>query len=173
MNFRVVLAALFCASVLIGKVKSKVYAQPSACSNTYHLEPGRVLTSRGLIEDPTVNSIMKEAVAAQMKAVKISEAEKDAGLIVRFMGGTGAGLQTDDLMAGEIMMWDIGGPVAVPGRTYKTSTLVFGVVDGKSNQTLWAARCDDKFGDPKHIRERIQKCVSKAFEKFPKKIPCT
>jgi uncharacterized protein DUF4136 len=169
---RLLATTLVFATFATGKVKTKSYAKPSSCVNTYHLERGRVLTSRGLVEDPTVNSIMKDAIAGQMKQLKITEADKSAGLIVRFMGGVGAGLQMDDLMMGDVAMWSIGGPVAVPGRTYKTSTLVIGVVDGKSNQTLWAARCDENFGDPSQLQARIQKAVSKAFEKFPKKIAC-
>jgi uncharacterized protein DUF4136 len=89
------------------------------------------------------------------------------------MGGIGADLQVDDLMAGDWAIWNIGGPLAVPGRTYKKSTLVIGVLDAKSNSTLWAARCSDNFGDPNQLQARIQKALSKAFAKFPKKIACT
>jgi hypothetical protein len=49
---------------------------------------------------------------------------------------------------------------------------VIAVVDNKSNQTVCAARCTDKFGDPNHIQERIQKAVAKAFAKFPRKLGC-
>jgi hypothetical protein len=170
---RLLATALVFATFAPGQVKTKSYARPLSCLSTYHLEPGRVLTSRGLIEDPTVNSIMQGAVASQMKELKISEVDKNAGLIVRFMGGTGAGLQVDDLTMGDVAMWNIGAPIGVSGRTYKKSTLVIVVVDGKSNSTLWAARCSDNFGDPNRLQERIQKAVSKAFAKFPKKIACT
>jgi hypothetical protein len=170
---RLLATALVFATFAPGQVKTKSYAQPLSCVSTYHLEPGRVLTSRGLIEDPTVNSIMKDAVGTQMKELKISEVDKNAGMIVRFMGGTGAGLQVDDLTIGDVAMWNIGGPVAAPGRTYKKSTLVIVAVDGKSNRSLWAARCSDNFGDPNRLQERIEKAVAKAFAKFPKKIACT
>jgi hypothetical protein len=170
---RVPITVILFAGALFGQVKTKLYTQPQGCFNTYRLAPGRVLTSRGLIEDPTVNSIMKEAVSAQMKELRIGESGKDAELEVRFMGGNSAGLQVDDPTMGDVAMWDIGGSPAVSGRTYKKSTLVIAVVDNKSNQTLWAARCSDKFGDPNHIQERIQKAVAKAFAKFPKKIACS
>jgi hypothetical protein len=88
------------------------------------------------------------------------------------MGGSGAGLQVDDLAVGDVAMWDIGGPQAVSGRTYKKSSLVIGAVDNRSKRTIWAARCSDKFGDPAHLQERIQKAVTKAFAKFPKKFAC-
>jgi Domain of unknown function (DUF4136) len=173
MVIRPFLATLLCASALPGqKVKTKVYTQPSSCQSTYRLDRGRVLTSSGLIEDPTVNSIMQQAVSTQMKELKISEAAKDPGLIVRFMGGTSQGVQIDDLSMGDVAMWNIGGPVGVSSRAYKKSTLVIGVLDAKANQTLWAATCTDNFGDPSHLQERIQKSVSKAFSKFPKKIAC-
>jgi Domain of unknown function (DUF4136) len=161
-----------CAVTAFGQVKAKLYLDPESCVRTYHLATGRVLTSRGLIEDPTVNAIMKNAVSAQMNALKIAEADKSAELEIRFMGGNGAGLQTDDLSVGDVAMWDIGGTPAVPGRTYKKSSLVIAAVDSKSNRTLWAARCSDKFGDPAHLEERIQKAVAKAFAKFPKKFAC-
>jgi hypothetical protein len=165
---------IFCADALCAKVKTKVYVNPEGCFNTYRLAPGRVLTSRGLIEDPTVNSIMKDAVSAQMKDLKIGEAGKDAQLEVRFMGGSSADLQVDaDLSVGDVAMWNIGGPVAVSSRTYKKSALLIAVIDNKSNQTLWAAKCSDNFGDPNQLQERIQKAVAKAFAKFPKKIACS
>ncbi|HEY7305261.1 MAG TPA: DUF4136 domain-containing protein [Bryobacteraceae bacterium] len=154
-------------------MKTKVYTQPAGCFKTYRMATGRVLTSQGLIEDPTVNGIMQEAVAVQMKALNITAAGKSAEMEVRFMGGTGAGLQTDDLMAGDVAIWNIGGAAAVPGRTYKKSSLVMGVVDNRSNQTVWAARYMDNFGDPNKLRERIQNAVAKAFAKFPKNFGCT
>jgi hypothetical protein len=69
-------------------------------------------------------------------------------------------------------MWNIGGTQPVSGRTYKTSALVIAAVERRSNRTIWAARCTDKFGDPAHLQERIQKAVAKAFAKFPKKLTC-
>jgi hypothetical protein len=167
------IVALLCAAGVYGQVKTKLYADPEGCVRTYHLDQGRVLTSRGLIEDPTVNAIMKDAVALQMNGLKIAEADKHADVEIRFMGGSGAGLQVDDLSAGDVAMWNIGGPQAVPGRTYKKSTLLIAVVDNRSNRTVWAARCSDKFGDPDRIRERIEKAVAKAFSKFPKKFACS
>jgi Domain of unknown function (DUF4136) len=173
MPLRLIAMALVFAMLVLAELKVKVYAQPSSCISTYHLEPGRVLTSDGLIEDPRVNSIVKQAVAAQMQQLKITEVEQHPGMIVRFMGGTGAGLQVDDLMVGNVAMWNLGGPVVTTSRSYKKSTLVIGVLDGKSNQTLWAARYSDNFGDPEKLQERIQKGVAKAFSKFPKKIACS
>jgi Domain of unknown function (DUF4136) len=173
MNARFILGAVLSAAVASGEVKTKLYTNPQGCFKTYHLATGRVLTSRGLIEDPTVNAIMGEAVSAQMHGLKIREAAKNsAELEIRFIGGTGAGLQVDDLAAGDVAVWNIGGPQAVPGRTYKKSTLAIAVFDNKSNQTVWAARCTDNFGDPNRLRERIQKAVAKAFAKFPKKLSC-
>jgi hypothetical protein len=155
------------------QVKTKLYQEPESCFRTYRLATGRVLTSQGLIEDPTVNAIMKTAVSAQMNGLKIAEANQNAELEVRFMGGNSAGLQVDDPSLGDIAMWDIGGPQAIPGRTYKKSSLVIAAVEKKSNRTVWAARCTDKFGDPSHMQERIQKAVTKAFAKFPKRLACS
>jgi hypothetical protein len=167
----IILTAL--ATVLSAQVKSKLYGEPETCIKTYRLAPGRVLTSRGLIEDPTVNSIMSSAVAAQMKQLKISEAGKAADIEVRFMGGNGAGLRVDDVSVGDVAMWNIGGPQAVDGGTYKKSDLVIGIVESSSNRTLWAVRYTGNFGDPNRLKERIEKGVSKAFSKFPKKLACT
>jgi hypothetical protein len=169
---RFILGFLLSAIAAYGQVKTKLYGDPEGCVKTYHLATGRVLTSRGLIEDPTVNAIMKDAVSAQMNELRIAGAGKGAELEIRFMGGNSAGLQTDDLAVGDVAMWDIGGAPAVAGRTYKKSSLVIAAVDNKSNRTLWAARCTDKFGDPAHIQERIQKAVAKAFSKFPKTFAC-
>ena len=168
-----VFVVLTFAAAAYGQVKTKVYAQPEGCARTYQLTAGQVLTSRGLIEDPTVNATMKDAVAVQMKGLWIAEADQNADLQIHFMGGTGAGLQVDDLAVGDVAMWNIGASGAVSGRTYKKSSLVIAVVDTKSNRTLWAARCSDKFGDPERIRERIEKAVAKAFSKFPKKFACS
>jgi len=170
---RLLFATAMCAAAACAQVKTKQYTNPPGCFKTYHLDPGRVLTSRGLIEDPTVNAIMKDAVAVQMNKLNITEATKNnAQLAVHFMGGNSAGLQVDDLTVGDVAMWNVGGPMAVSSRTYKKSSLVIAVVDNKSNQTVWAARCMDKFGDPNQLRERIEKAVAKAFEKFPKKLSC-
>lgn len=155
------------------ELKTKQYTQPQSCFKTYHLETGRVLTSRGLVEDPTVNGIMQEAVAAQMRRLNIREGGQSAEMVIRFMGGNGAGLQTDDLLAGDVAIWNIGGYPAVPGRTYKKSSLVMGVLDSKSKQTVWAARYSDNFGDPDKLKERIENAVTKAFGKFPKKLSCS
>lgn len=156
-----------------GQVKTKVYTDPEGCIRSYHLATGRVLTSRGLIEDPTVNAIMKDAVSAQMNTMKVAEAaDKSADVEIRFMGGSGAGLQVDDITIGDVAMWNIGGPQAVSGKTYKKSSLVIGVVDNRSRQTIWAARYSDNFGDPARIKERVDKGVTKVFAKFPKKFVC-
>jgi hypothetical protein len=174
MVLRLIFAAIVCAAAVCSQdVKAKSYVNPEGCLKTYHLATGRILTSQGLIEDPTVNGIVKEAVAAQMNKLNIAQLDKGADLEVRFMGGNGAGLQVDSLSMGDMMMWDIGGPQAVPGRTYKKTTLVIGIVENKSNRTLWAARCTDKFGDPNKMRERIDKAIAKAFAKFPKKAACS
>lgn len=166
--------AALCAAAMCGqKVKTKLYIHPKSCFRTYHLETGRILTSRGLLEDPTVNSIMKEAVSAEMIKLKIDDADKGAELKIRFMGGNSAGLQVDDSAIGDVAMWDIGGPQEVLGRTYKKSALVIAVVDSKSNDIVWAAKCVDKFGDPNRMKERIQKAVIKAFAAFPKKLGCS
>src|SRR5438270_11977470 len=120
---RLLFGAVVCAAVACGQVKTKLYTDPQGCFKTYHLATGRVLTSAGLIEDPTVNAIMKEAVSAQMNRLNITEAGKAADVEVRFMGGNGAGLQIDDLTVGDVAMWNIGGPAAVSSRTYKKSDL--------------------------------------------------
>src|SRR3954470_9079072 len=116
---------------------------------------------------------MNNAVSAQMKQLKISEAGKAAEIEIRFMGGNGAGLRVDDLSVGDVAMWNIGGPQSVSGGTYKKSNLVIGIVESSSNRTLWAVRCTDKFGDPNRLKERIEKAVAKAFSKFPRKFTCT
>jgi hypothetical protein len=172
MSSRLLFGTLLCVVAARGQVKTTHYMDPAGCVRTYHLAAGRVLTSRGLVEDSTVNAIMKSAVLAQMNGLRIFEVDKDAELEIRFMGGNSAGLQTNDLAAGDVAMWDIGGGPAVSGRTYKKSSLVIAAVDTKSNRTLWTARCTDKFGDPAHLEERIQKAVAKAFAKFPKKFAC-
>jgi hypothetical protein len=173
MHSRLIVAVLLCAAALSAQVKTKSYAEPENCFKTYRLATGRVLTSRGLIEDPTVNAIMKDAVSAEMSQLKISEADSSAELEIRFVGGSGAGLQVEDASVGNVAMWDIGGPQGVTGRTYKKGDLVIVAVERKSNRTLWAARCTDKFGDRSHMQERIQKAVAKAFAKFPKKLTCS
>jgi hypothetical protein len=169
---RSISALLLCVVAAQAQVKTKLYMEPEGCFRTYRLATGRVLTSHGLIEDPTVNAIMKNAVSAQMNGLKIGEAGKDAQLEIRFMGGNSAGLQVDDISAGDVAMWDIGAPQAVSGRTYKKSTLVIAVVENKSNRTVWAAKCSDKFGDPNHVQERVEKAVAKAFAKFPRRLGC-
>src|SRR4051812_34314999 len=173
MTSRFTFVVLLYVVTVCGEVKTKQYTDPEGCIRTYRLATGRVLTSRGLIEDPTVNAIMKEAVLTQMNPLKISQAGKGADLEIRFMGGNSAGLQVDDLAVGDVAMWDIGEPQPISGRTYKKSNLVIVAVDNRSNRTIWAARCTDKFGDPNHMQERIQKAVSKAFAKFPKKLVCS
>ncbi len=171
---RLTFTAIVCAAAVCGQqVKAKLYGNAEGCFKTYDVAAGRFLTSRGLIEDPTINGIVKDAVAAEMNKLNIAQSDMRPELEVRFMGGNSAGLQVDSASMGHMMMWDIGGPQAVPGRTYKKSTLVIGVVDNKSNRTLWAARCTDNFGDPSKMRERIEKAIAKAFAKFPKKAACS
>jgi Domain of unknown function (DUF4136) len=172
--FRLALTAIVCVGAVCGqKVKTKVYTDSKECFKTYHLETGRVLTAQGLIEDPTVNSIMGEAVATQMNGLKIGSASTAADLVVRFMGGVGAGLQVDDFAVGTYAVWNLGGGLEMSSRTYKKSELVIVVVDGKSNRALWAAQCIDNFGDPNKIKERIENAVAKAFAKFPKNLACS
>jgi hypothetical protein len=172
MTPRLIVVGLLFAAAICAQVKTKRYTDPEGCIRSYDLAPGRVLTSKGLIEDPTVNAIMKDAVSAQMKSMKVADASKGADVEIRFMGGNGAGLQIDDLMIGDVAMWNIGGYPAVSGRTYKKSSLVIAVVDNRSKQTIWAARYSDNFGDPNRLRERIQNGVTKVFAKFPKKFVC-
>src|SRR4051812_24379598 len=92
---RLTFAVLLCSVAVCAEVKAKQYTDPEGCIRTYRLATGRVLTSSGLVEDPTVNAIMKEAVSAQMNPLKISEAANGADVEVRFMGGGSAGLQVD------------------------------------------------------------------------------
>ena len=125
------------------------------------------------LEDPTVNAVMKDAVSRQMQTLHIAEAGESPDLEMRFIGGNGAGLQVDDPRVGNMAMWDIGGPQPVSGRTYKKTSLVIVVVDNRAKQTLWAARCTDKFGDPNRMQQRVDKAVAKAFSKFPKKFACS
>ena len=108
-----------------------------------------------------------------MNRLKIADGGKDAALEIHFMGGSTAGLQVDDLTLGNVAMWNIGGPTSVSSRTYKQSALVIAVIDSKSKHTIWAAKCTDNFGDPNQLKERIQKSVSRAFAKFPKKMACS
>jgi hypothetical protein len=170
---RLLFGSVLFAAIACGQVKTKQYTDPEGCFKSYTLATGRVLTPRGLVEDPTVNAIMKDAVSAQMNALKITEADKSqAQMEVRFLGGAGADLQVDSATMGDYITWNLGGPLSVPGRSYKKSHLVIGVFDLKSNQTIWSAQCTDKFGDPNEIRERLQKAVAKAFAKFPKKLVC-
>ncbi len=173
MKPRLVFTAFLCVAAVRGEVKTKLYSDPEGCFRTYRLAAGRVLTSRGLIEDPTVNAIMQDAVSVQMNGLNIRQVKEHPDLEIRFMGGNGAGLQVDDMSVGDVAMWDIGGPPGVSGKTYKKSNLVIAVVDDRSGRTIWAARCTDKFGDPARLRERIEKAVSKAFTKFPKKSACS
>ena len=164
---------LFLAGATVcGDVKTKVYETPSACVKTYHVATGKVLTRSGVVEDPTVNSLIKSAVSAQMQRLNIAEADKNPDIEVRFIGGNSAGLQVYDPRVGDIAMWDIGAPVAVQGHTYKKTTLVMAVVETHTNRTLWAAQCSDRFGDPARMQERIDKAVQKAFAKFPEKVAC-
>ncbi|HEX4772583.1 MAG TPA: DUF4136 domain-containing protein [Bryobacteraceae bacterium] len=174
MSFRLTVATIICLGAVCGqKVKTKVYTDPKECFKTYRLDTGSVLTSSGLVEDPTVNSIMKEAVGNEMNQLKIASAGKEADLEIHFMGGTSAGLQVDDLTVGNVAMWNIGGPLAVSSRSYKKSALVIAVVDAKTKHTVWAAQCTDNFGDPNKLKERIQNAVTKAFAKFPKNLACS
>ena len=164
---------LFLPNARSQQVKTVTYEkQHTPCLKTFQMTPGRILTSHGLVEDPHVNQIMKQAVSAQMSARNITEATANPDFEVRFLGGAGAGLQTDYGSLGDYAVWDIGGPSAVTGRTYKKSVLGIAVVDPKSNKTLWAAKCMDKFGDPNHLEERINGAVAKAFSKFPKSLLC-
>lgn len=169
---RSILGVVLGAVALSAETKTKMYAEPDTCLKTYHLAAGRVLTSRGLIEDPTVNAIMKDAVALQMRRLNINEASGNPDAEIRFVGGSGAGLQVDDMAVGDVAMWNVGGTYAINGRTYKKSSLIMVVVESRSNRTLWAARCTDNFGDPDRIQERIEQAVAKAFSKFPKKLTC-
>jgi hypothetical protein len=169
---RVTFLAISSALAVCTEVKTKQYTAPEGCIKTYRVATGRVLTSRGLVEDPTVNAIMKEAFSGQMNPLKIKQAGQDADIELRFMGGNGADVQTDDLALGDMAMWNIGGPQPISGRSYKKSNLLIGAFDNRSKQTLWAARCTDNFGDPNKLQERIQKAVAKAFAKFPKKMVC-
>lgn len=172
MFLRLIVSLAVFAAALNAQFKAKMYEKPESCISTYQMAVGRVLTSRGLVEDPTVNAIMKDAVAAQTKLLNIREADKGADVEVRFAGGTSAGLQEDDPLVGTMAIWNVGGVVAVNGRTFKKSSLVLGIVDNRSNRTIWAARYADNFGDPARLKERIQKGVAKAFSKFPKEIVC-
>lgn len=171
---RFLFSVSICATTVCGQdVKTKSYTSPEGCFKTYHLVMGSVLTSKGLIEDPTVNAIMKDAVSIQMAGMKIAEADKNADIEIHFMSGNSAGLHIDDPAMGKVMMWNIGGSQPTSGRTYKKSSLVIVVTDNRSKQTVWAARCIDKFGDPGKMRERIEKAVAKAFAKFPKGVACS
>jgi hypothetical protein len=158
---------------LIGQVKTKLYVkEPGPCAQTYRLDKGRVLTSKGLIEDPTVNEIMERAIAKEMNGRRIRESAGKPDLIFRFMGGTGAGLQIDDPTAGDMMVWNIGGTFPTSSKYYKKSALFIAAVDGHNQQTIWAAKCSDKFGDPARLEERINKAVTSAFKKLPAFLTC-
>src|SRR3954470_3497415 len=153
--FRVTIAASICVAAVCGQqVKTRLYSDSKECFNTYHVETGRILTSHGVVEDPTINAMVKEAVGTQMSALKIGGADdKSADLVVRFTGGNGAGVQIDDFAMGTYAVWDLGGSVAVSSRTYKKTALVIVLVERKSNRAVWAALCVDKFGDPGRAKE--------------------
>jgi uncharacterized protein DUF4136 len=161
------------ASANAQKVKTSTYEKEhTPCIKTFHMAPGRVLTSRGLIEDPQVNQIMHRAVSAQMSAQRVTETASNPDIEIRFIGGASADIQTEYHPGNDYAVWDIGGSPAIPGRTYKKSTLGIAAVDPKTNKTIWAAQCVDQFGDPNRIEVRINSAVAKAFSKFPKSLVC-
>ena len=103
MVFRVTFAAFICVAAIYGQqVKTRLYSDSKECFNTYHLETGRILTSHGVVEDPTINAMMKDAVATQMSALKIGGADNNADLVVRFTGGNGAGCANRRFCAGHL-----------------------------------------------------------------------
>ena len=73
---RLLFGSVLLACIASGQVKTKLYTSPENCFKTYTLATGRVLTPRGLVEDPTVNAIMKDAVSAQMNTLKITATDK-------------------------------------------------------------------------------------------------
>jgi Domain of unknown function (DUF4136) len=155
------------------KVKTNTYEKEhTPCIKTFHMATGRVLTSRGLIEDPQVNQIMHRAVSAQMSAQRVAETKSNPDIEIRFIGGASADIQTEYHPGNDYAVWNIGGYPYVAGRTYKKSVLGIAAVDAKSNKTIWSAQCVDNFGDPKRIEERINNAVAKAFSKFPKSLFC-
>jgi hypothetical protein len=166
------LVVLLCAQASAG-VKTKVYVKtPGACAHTYLMERGRVLTRSGLVEDDKTNQYVGEALDRQLSQRGISKVGAKPDLVFRFMGGNSAGLQIDDPTAGDFMMWDIGGTFPESSRTYKKSTLYLAAIDGEKKTTIWSSVATDKFGDPKHVEERINKAIADSFKKFPSFLIC-
>jgi hypothetical protein len=162
------------AVCMFAGVKTKLYVKDSGrCAHTYYVERGRILTRKGLVEDPHVTDLVRHAIGNQMNARDIRESAATPDLIFRFMGGNSTGLQIDDPTVGNVMVWDLGGNFSSSSHTYKKTTLFVVAVDGRTQQTIWSASCSDKFGDPKRVEERIKKAVEGAFKKFPKFISCS
>ena len=154
-------------------VKTKWYTKGNpTCYKTFHLSKGRVLTSQGLTEDPHVNEVMNQALTTALTSRNMEFGGDKAQLDVRFMGGTGADVQVEDVTVGDYAVWAINGPLATTGRAYKKSVLGIAVVDSTAKQTVWAAKVTDNFGDPNKLDERIKNAVAKAFDKFPAELSC-
>ncbi len=154
------------------KVKTTVYAKNSTCLKTYRIGVGRVLTPRGIVEDPKINGIVDRAVAAQMADRHITQTSDNPDVVIRFMGGISMGLTAGDAPLGTYAIWDIYGSSGYTGRAYQKNYLGLAVVNAKTNEPIWSAECTDNFADPKHMEERIDSALAKAFSKFPKSLVC-
>ncbi len=164
---------LAAASANAQKVKTTVYEKKSSpCVKTYRIGVGRVLTTRGLVEDPKINEIVDGAVSAQMADRHITQTATNPDIVIRFMGGTGMGLTYNDASVGMYAVWDIYGSPSNTGRAYQKNYLGLAVVNAKTNEPIWSAECTDNFADPKHMEERINGAIAKAFSKFPKFLVC-
>ncbi len=150
-------------------VKAKTYESIPAGTTTYHWRPGRVLTDKGLNDNPMVDAIVRKAVEQQMNSRGFTEVTGTGGLEVSYMGGVSTALQIDDPTLGDYMTLNIGGSFGVQGYTYKKSGLVITVVDRVTGKAAWAALATDNFGQVSQLEQRIDKAVTKSFDKFPVK----
>ena len=173
-SFFLIAGLLFAAiSLNAQKVKTTLYEKKnSPCLRTYRIGVGRVLTPRGLIEDPTINGIVDRAVGAQMTDRHITQTAANPDMVIRFMGGISMGLTSGDNLTGMYAAWDIYGSPANTGRVYQKNYLGIAVVNAKTNEPIWSAECVDNFADPQHMEERINGAITKAFAKFPKFLVC-
>ena len=161
------------ASANAQKVKTTLYEKKSSpCLKTYSIAVGRVLTPRGIVEDPKFNDIVDRAVGAQMADRHITQTAVNPDTVIRFMGGISMGLTYNDDSMGMYAVWDIYGSPSNTGRAYQKNYLGLVVVDAKTNKPIWSAECTNNFADPKHMEERINGAMAKAFSKFPKFLVC-
>jgi Domain of unknown function (DUF4136) len=152
------------------KVEAKQFQAIPAGLSTYHWHKGWVLTSKGQVEDQSLDAMVHKAVAQEMSLRGFTESTGKDGLELSYMGGISAGIRTDSIWVGDYMTWATGDvSIHVDGRTYKKSSLIITVVDPVPNKAVWAARATDNFGQPSDLEQRVDRAVAKSFDKFPVK----